>query len=117
MYFPEQDIRYTMLLLSRSRFEYKQQDLNYTAQGIIFNILWQTIMEKNKKKNMYNWITLLYRRTQHCNQLYFNKIEKKFKYILEIYYNKTLNSSYFFAFIAILIKELQWSHEVEFNNY
>ena len=34
------------------------------AQGTIVNILWQTIMEKNVKKEegayMYSWITLLY---------------------------------------------------------
>ena len=48
------------------------------AQGTIFNILWQKIMEKNMKKNinMYNWVTLLYIKNQHniVNQLYLNKI-------------------------------------------
>ena len=35
------------------------------AQGTIFNILWQIIMEKNMIKNIYmcKWVTLLYRRS------------------------------------------------------
>ena len=37
------------------------------------------MMEKNMKKNVYNWITLLYYRNYHniVNILYFNKIKMK----------------------------------------
>ena len=50
------------------------------TQVTMFNNLWQTIMEKNMKKNVYtyNWITWLDDRNYHntVNQLYFNRIFK-----------------------------------------
>ena len=49
----------------------------YIAQGTIFNFLWQTIVEKDMKKNVYiyvslNHFTVQQKLTQHCNQPCFN---------------------------------------------
>ena len=56
------------------------------AEGTIFNILWQTIMEKNMSKNIHIRITESLCCTEESNnivnQLYFNKIFKKYQNLI-----------------------------------